>query len=75
MNRQAIDKFGQEIFIDTLVAIATNSGVYLGRVTQLREYNRVQVKLASGKKMTYDMPDKRMINLDAAEEYARSINL
>jgi hypothetical protein len=74
MNR-VLDKFGQEIFIDSLVAVATNSGVYLGRVLQLREYDRVQVKLAQGRKMTYDHPEHRMINIDAAEEYARSIQL
>jgi hypothetical protein len=70
-----VDKFGQEIFVDTLVAVATSSGVYLGRVSQIRDYHRVQVKLSTGRKMTYDIPHRRMINLDAVDQYARSINL
>ena len=69
------DRFDQELFVGNLVALATNTGIYLGRVTQLREYNSVQVRLSNGRLMTYDKPNKRMIKLDDIQEYAESIDL
>lgn len=72
--KPVVDKFGQEIELGSLVAVSTNSGMYLGVVSKFNWYEHdvksdpvlstVQVKLSTGRKQSYDFPDRRMINLD-----------
>lgn len=78
------DKFGKELFIGTLVAVSTNSGMYVGRVTKFNigadYYNNpklssVQVQLTEGRKFSYDMPDRRMINLDEIHNSVKDYGL
>lgn len=73
------DKFGSPIDIGCLVAISTNSGMYLGRVTKFNYYPgtlnicSVQCILTSGRKQSYDGPQWRMINLDEVHDRVRDI--
>ena len=68
------DKFDQPIDIGSLVGVSTNSGMYVGRVTKFniistasgkQRLSTVQVLLTTGRKQSYDIPDRRMINLDS----------
>jgi hypothetical protein len=77
------DKFGKELFIGTLVAVATNSGLYVGRVTKFnistwngkQDCYSVQVQLTTGRKMSYDNPDERMANLDEIQNTVKEFGL
>lgn len=85
---QVKDVFGNNIDIGSLVAISTNSGMYVGRVTKFNYINdyygnpkvsTVQVERFDGKagrrKQSYDLPHKRMINLDLVVDYVESEGL
>lgn len=78
-----VDSFKKEIFVGSLVAISTNSGMYVGRVTKFNvitydgvpRLTTVQVQLTEGKKRSYDGPEWRMINLDEVHEAVKEIGL